>query len=76
MPDRGTDWEMSGRDLRVLVDSRLSVSQQCTLAARRANCMVGCVKHSIPNQSKEVILLMYLALVQPQLEYCVQFWDP
>ena len=40
------------RDLGVLVSSRLSVSQQCALAAKRANCILGCIKHSIISQSE------------------------
>lgn len=42
------------------------MSQQCALAAKRANHMAS--------QSKEVVLLAYLALLWPHLEYCVQFW--
>ena len=34
------------------------------------------VHHSITSRSKEVIILLCLALVWPHLEYHVQFWAP
>ena len=52
----GEEWLESSpaeRDLGVPVDSRLYMSQQRVLAARRANCIVGCIKHSITSWSKE-----------------------
>lgn len=63
------------RNLGVLVNSRLNASQQCALAAKKTNCILGCIKHSIASRSIEVILL-YLELVWPYLEYDVQFWSP
>lgn len=35
---------------------------------------MGCIKHSKASWAKKVILPLYLVVVQPHLEYCVQFW--
>lgn len=56
-------------DLRVLFNSRLSMTQQHALAAKRANCILGCIKHC---QSKEVMLPLYLALAWPHFKYSVK----
>jgi len=44
------------------MDEKLDISWQCTPAAREASCILGCIKRSMANRSRELILPLYSAL--------------
>lgn len=41
---------------------------------KKTNVTPGCIRRNAGYKTREVIILLYLALVQPHLAQCVQFW--
>ena len=75
----GNEWIESSpveKDLGMLADEKLNMTQQCALAAQEANPILGCIPSSVASRAREGILPLYSALVRPHLEYCVQLWGP
>ncbi|KAK4816697.1 hypothetical protein QYF61_020581 [Mycteria americana] len=66
------------KDLGVLMDEKLDMSQQCSLAAQKANLHPGLHQKKRGQQVEggDSAPLPCSALVRPHLQYCVQLWSP
>jgi len=42
-----------------LVDTKVTIHQQCALVAEKANGVLGCISKTVPSRSREVILPLY-----------------
>lgn len=62
----------SEKDLRVLVDKKLNVSQKSSILV----CILSCFNRGVISRLMEMIVTLYSALMRSQLECCVQVWGP
>lgn len=60
--------------LGVLADTKLNMSQQHALTAKKADGIIGCIRQSLARRAEEAIHPFYSAFVKLHVECWVQFW--
>ena len=64
------------KELGVTFSADMKVSEQCGIAASKGNHILGLIQRTIIYKEKQLILLLYKAIVSLHLEYCIQTWRP
>ena len=58
------------------MNANMKVSEQCRIAASKGNQVLGMIRRNITYKEKSFIIPLYKAIVRPDLEYCIQAWNP
>jgi len=59
------------KDPGLSVNSWMSTSWQSAKVAKQASNTVTCTRNSVASRTRELVILLYSALVRQHLEYCV-----
>ena len=76
MDGKNLEATLSEKDLGVLIDYKLDFGSHIKEIVGRANRMLGMIRVSFACLNIRMFLNLYMALVRPLLEYCVQVWSP
>ena len=71
--DQELDKIKQEKDLGVIINCNLKVSDQCITASKKANMMLGLISRNFDHKAPEVMEKLCTAFVRPHLEYAIQF---
>ena len=64
------------KDLGITVSDDLKWAKHIALCVKKANRMIGLIRHTFSHMDKDMFLCLYKSLVRPLLEYNPQVWNP
>jgi len=66
-------YSLAEKNLGVLMDGKLDMSQQYALTAQNSNCILSCTQSSMDSRIWDGILPLWSESVRPHLEHCRDF---
>jgi len=69
-------WSESERDLGVMVNSKLTFSEEISSRVKKANTIMGVIRRTFTYLNPKIFLCLYKSLVRPHLEYASSVWSP
>ena len=69
-------WSPVIRYLGVYISSSLKRTDHCSHIAKRASNTLNCIHHAMFSCTSKALSVAFKCLVQPQLEYAFQVWNP
>ena len=64
------------KDLEVVITNNCKRGRQYAIAAKKGNQILGLIYRTFSNKSMKIIKPLYVSIVRPHLDYCVQAWRP
>ena len=64
------------KDLGITISNDLKWAKHIAICVKKANRMIGLIKHTFSHMDKDMFLCLYKSLVRPLLEYNPQVWNP
>ena len=63
-------------DLGITIDSKLTFEEHISLKIKKANAIMGMIRHSFSFLGCNLFKKLYVAFVRPHLEYAQVVWAP
>ena len=67
---------VSGKDIGVIIDNRLSFREQIDTKATKANTIMGIIRRTFAHMDKNTFMQLYRSMVRPHLEVSKSVWIP